>query len=209
MALLAAGLIVLLASPLARPQEPEPAGVVTDLDPAYLQRQAGRLGGAVIGILCAGALAAAAAVWILVPLFRADAAQAERASRLLSTLADLQSEREMALSALRDLEDDRATGKISDADYEALKARFTERAMEVLKKLDEAEAASAGLVPFPARARSDARPSPAGGVGPTRRFGARVALDRLDLTVGRARRSPSSVPMGRASPRSAACSPRR
>ena len=102
-----------------------------------------------IGALCAVVLAGAAVVWILAPLFRADAAQEERASRLLSNLSDLQSEREMALSALRDLEDDRATGKVSDVDYEALKARFTERAVEVLKKLDEAEAASRGPRPVP------------------------------------------------------------
>jgi hypothetical protein len=103
----------------------------------------------VIGAACAAALAAAAAAWTPAPLFRADAAQAERVSRLLSRLSDLQSEREMALSALRDLEDDRATGKLSEADYAALKARFTERAVAVLKELDEAEAASRGPRPVP------------------------------------------------------------
>jgi hypothetical protein len=97
-----------------------------------------------MGTLLALALAAAAVAWIVAPLLRADAAQVERASRLLGALSDLQSEREMALSALRDLEDDRATGKVSDADYEALKARFTQRGVEVLKKLDEAEAAARG-----------------------------------------------------------------
>lgn len=102
-----------------------------------------------IGAACALVLGLAAAAWIVAPLFRADAAQAERASHLLSRLADLQSEREMALSALRDLEDDRATGKISEIDYEALKARFTERAVAVLKELDEAEAASRGPRPVP------------------------------------------------------------
>lgn len=102
-----------------------------------------------IGALCAALVAGAAAVWILAPLFRADAAQTERASNLLSQLADLQSERERALSALRDLEDDHATGKLSGADYETLKARFTERAVAVLKELDEAEAASRGPRPVP------------------------------------------------------------
>ena len=101
------------------------------------------------GALCALLLAGGAAAFILAPLFRADAAQEERASRLLSNLSDLQSEREMALSALRDLEDDRATGKVSDADYAVLQARYTERAVEVLKKLDEAEAASRGPRPVP------------------------------------------------------------
>jgi len=103
----------------------------------------------VTGALCALLLAGGAAAFILAPLFRADAAQEERASRLLSNLSDLQSEREMALSALRDLEDDRATGKVSDADYAVLQARYTERAVEVLKKLDEAEAASRGPRPVP------------------------------------------------------------
>ena len=102
-----------------------------------------------IGAVCAAVLATAAAAWVLAPLFRADAAQAERASGLLSRLSDLQSEREMALSALRDLEDDRSTGKISDSDYAALQARFTERAVAVLKELDEAEAASRGPRPVP------------------------------------------------------------
>ena len=101
--------------------------------------------GATVAVL----LAAAAAVWIVAPLFRADAAQEERASNLLSQLADLQSERERALSALRDLEDDRATGKISREDYAQLQARFTERAVAVLKELDEAEAASRGPRPVP------------------------------------------------------------
>ena len=102
-----------------------------------------------IGTVCAVGLSVTALAWILAPLFRADAAQAERESRFLSNLADLQSEREMALSALRDLEDDRATGKVSDADYEALKARYTERAVFVLQQLDEAEAAARGPRPVP------------------------------------------------------------
>ena len=102
-----------------------------------------------MGALCALALAALAAAWIVAPLLRADAAQQERARNFLGNLADLQSEREMALSALRDLEDDRATGKISESDYDSLKARFTERAVDVLKRLDEAEAASRGPRPVP------------------------------------------------------------
>ncbi|HEX5044821.1 MAG TPA: hypothetical protein VFV75_18120 [Candidatus Polarisedimenticolaceae bacterium] len=102
-----------------------------------------------IGAVCAAVLAAAAAAWVVAPLFRADAARTEQTSRLLSRLSDLQSEREMALSALRDLEDDRATGKISEADHAVLQARFTERAVAILKELDEAEAASRGPRPVP------------------------------------------------------------
>lgn len=39
-----------------------------------------------------------------------------------------------ALSALREIEFDRATGKLSEMDYESLKARYTARALEVLRQ---------------------------------------------------------------------------
>jgi ParB-like chromosome segregation protein Spo0J len=42
----------------------------------------------------------------------------------------------MALSALREIQFDRATGKLSDEDYEELNARYTARALEVLRSED-------------------------------------------------------------------------
>lgn len=39
----------------------------------------------------------------------------------------------LAVSALREIEFDRATGKLSDADYAFLKARYTARALEALR----------------------------------------------------------------------------
>jgi cytochrome c-type biogenesis protein CcmH/NrfG len=81
-------------------------------------------------------LALGAAAYVLAPLFRPGAAEAERTARVLSEEQDLESQREMALSALRDLEDDRATGKIGDHDYDDLKARLSSRAVDVLKRLD-------------------------------------------------------------------------
>jgi len=90
------------------------------------------------GEVAALALALAGAAWILAPLLRGE--EALVAGSPADAAADLQSEREMALGALRDLEDDRATGKIGDADYEDLRARFTARAVEVMKRIDEAEA---------------------------------------------------------------------
>ena len=41
-----------------------------------------------------------------------------------------------AVDALRELEFDRETGKISDADYEPLKARYTEQAIAVMRAGD-------------------------------------------------------------------------
>ncbi|HET9275677.1 MAG TPA: zinc ribbon domain-containing protein [Gemmatimonadales bacterium] len=50
--------------------------------------------------------------------------------------------RGMALLALREIEFDRATGKLNDADYESLKARYTREAVEALRE-DEAAVATA------------------------------------------------------------------
>jgi rRNA maturation endonuclease Nob1 len=41
--------------------------------------------------------------------------------------------RGIALAALKEIEFDRATGKLSDADYEQLKARYTANALAVLR----------------------------------------------------------------------------
>jgi len=51
-----------------------------------------------------------------------------------------------ALSALREIEFDRATGKLSESDYETLKARYTAKALEVLRhEASRAEAPAADL----------------------------------------------------------------
>lgn len=95
-----------------------------------------------IAWLFVAVLAASATAWVLAPLFRDDAAAAERVASVLSEAEDLQSQREMALSALRDLEDDRATGKIGDADYEDLRSRLTARAVDILRRIDALAPAS-------------------------------------------------------------------
>jgi len=59
--------------------------------------------------------------------------------------------RETAYRALRDLEMDRATGKVDEADYAALRARFEADAVAVLHRLDARAAAA------PKRAREEAR----------------------------------------------------
>jgi rRNA maturation endonuclease Nob1 len=46
----------------------------------------------------------------------------------------------IALTALKEIEFDRETGKLSDADYEYLKARYTAAALEALKEESEKEA---------------------------------------------------------------------
>jgi hypothetical protein len=86
-------------------------------------------------------LAVVVAGIVLGPLFRPDALQAERKANALSAEQDLTTRHAMALSALRDLEDDRQTGKIGDADYAQMKARLEARAVELMKSLDGLAAA--------------------------------------------------------------------
>jgi hypothetical protein len=88
----------------------------------------------VVGVIAVLALLAAA--FVLAPLFRTDALEAERVSRRLSAEQELASRHAMALTALRDLEEDRSTGKIGDADYDAMKTKLSAQAVELMKSLD-------------------------------------------------------------------------
>jgi len=89
------------------------------------------------GIAVLLVLAAACLLWIAAPLFRSDSDTIEEASAHLSEAREWQSRHEMALSSLKDLEDDRATEKIGEKDYASLKNRLTARAVETMKRLDE------------------------------------------------------------------------
>jgi hypothetical protein len=92
--------------------------------------------GAVFSIL----LAAAVVAYVAAPLVRRDAAEEERASRAAGETIDLRSEKDMILASLKDLEDDHDTGKVERPDYEELKRKLTDRAIEIMKRLDELEA---------------------------------------------------------------------
>jgi ribosomal protein L40E len=81
-------------------------------------------------LLVGTALAVASLCFVLYPLFRADMAIAPR------QLRDPSSRQSTAVDALRELEFDRETGKISDADYEPLKSRYTEQALVVMRAGD-------------------------------------------------------------------------
>jgi ribosomal protein L40E len=77
-------------------------------------------------LLIGTALAVASLCFVLYPLFR-TAMVAPRRSRNESR------SQSSAVEALRELEFDRQTGKISDADYEPLKARYTSQALAVMR----------------------------------------------------------------------------
>ncbi len=83
-------------------------------------------------------LGLAGLAYVAAPLFRKDAAEIEQLASENSERQDLTSQREMVLAALKDLEDDYSTGKIDDTDYEKLKSQLSERAVDIMKRLDKA-----------------------------------------------------------------------
>ncbi|HEY0527947.1 MAG TPA: hypothetical protein VGD02_03905 [Gemmatimonadaceae bacterium] len=77
-------------------------------------------------LLIGTALAVASLCYVLYPLIRGDIVPAR-------TSSGSNRRESSSVEALRELEFDRATGKISDADYEPLKARYTEQALAVMR----------------------------------------------------------------------------
>jgi hypothetical protein len=98
----------------------------------------------IIGVL----VALAAVALVLDPLVRPYAIRPEPPS---SEPEDdpLEQRKELALAALKEIEFDRATGKLDDADYESMKARYTAEALEAIRAVDAA-AAPAPVEPAPA-----------------------------------------------------------
>ncbi len=85
-----------------------------------------------------GVLLAIGAVWfVLRPIFRpAPAGNGKRETGSVDEGEDPEddlSPRAVALRALKEIEFDRATGKLSDADYDALRSKYTALALEVLR----------------------------------------------------------------------------
>ena len=90
--------------------------------------------------LISGVLVALAAVaLVLDPLVRPYAIRPERPS-FESEDDPLEQRKELALAALKEIEFDRATGKLDDADYERMKARYTAEALEAIRAVDAAAA---------------------------------------------------------------------
>ena len=107
-----------------------------------------------IALLVGTVLAVAALLYVLLPLF-ADGAD-ERlvaAPPPLGTDAGATGE-QGAIEALREIEFDRATGKLSDADYGALKARYTRQAV-VEMRAAESVTRAASAVPDASPASAD------------------------------------------------------
>jgi ribosomal protein L40E len=81
----------------------------------------------VTALLVGTALAVVSLCYVLYPLYRADVAAVPRAP------GSGVRRQGAAVDALRELEFDRQTGKISDSDYDSLKARYTEQALVAMR----------------------------------------------------------------------------
>jgi rubrerythrin len=66
------------------------------------------------------------------------------------TFEHLASARNSVFEAIRDLEFDRATGKLSDVDYQMMRARYDAKAADVLQQMDALDAAKAKRAARPA-----------------------------------------------------------
>src|SRR6476646_11563272 len=78
-------------------------------------------------LLIGTALAVGSLCFVLYPLFRADVAV------ILPRVAAESRRQSPAVEALRELEFDRQTGKISDSDYDSLKSRYTAQALTAMR----------------------------------------------------------------------------
>src|SRR5204863_7581774 len=85
----------------------------------------------ILGIL----LAAGATYFVLRPILRPplESAGSEPAGDEGEDPADDMSPQTVALRALKEIEFDRATGKLSDTDYEQLKAKYTAEALAAMR----------------------------------------------------------------------------
>lgn len=100
-------------------------------------------------LLIGTALAVASLCFVLYPLFRAELpGQGVRSGTgVFRPSNDPRPRQSSAVEALRELEFDRETGKISDSDYEPLKARYTDQALAVMRAGDSAVCARCGPRP--------------------------------------------------------------
>jgi hypothetical protein len=85
----------------------------------------------ILGIL----LAAGATYYVLIPILRPpqESADSAAAGDEGEDPADDMRPRTVALRALKEIEFDRATGKLSDSDYDQLKAKYTQEALAAMR----------------------------------------------------------------------------
>jgi hypothetical protein len=107
-------------------------------------------------VLAIGALA-----YVLYPILAGAMAAPRRRAPTQRQVA--QADEQEAVVALREIEFDRVTGKLSDTDYEELKRRYTDRALEAMRAASAQppdDAVEAAVLEYRARMKSCARCGP-------------------------------------------------
>jgi hypothetical protein len=84
---------------------------------------------AVVALVAGTVLAIGALAFVLYPLFFESPSAPPRASAPPAARSD-----DIAIAALREIEFDRVTGKLSDADYAQLKAQYTRQALADMRR---------------------------------------------------------------------------
>jgi hypothetical protein len=77
--------------------------------------------------------------FVVAPLLRSDAAESERIVAAESHAVDLHSKQSMLLASLKDLKDDRATGKLDESDYVQFEQQISAEAIEVMAQIEKLE----------------------------------------------------------------------
>jgi len=129
-----------------------------------------------MAILIGLVVAIAAVLVVLDPILRAPAASVRPSVDDEEAEDPKEVRKELALAALKEIEFDRATGKLSDGDYQAMLARYTKEAVEALR---DAEA--------PAGGNGHRVPAPAGGAVAAQGAGARD--DPVERLIAEARKA--------------------
>ena len=88
--------------------------------------------------ICASILAAAA-LWVLSPIFGWGDATGERHDLAAAEREDLLHRRQEKLSAIKDLEMEFRIGKLSKEDFDETRERLAREAVEILKAIDARE----------------------------------------------------------------------
>jgi hypothetical protein len=112
----------------------------------------------IVGVL----LTVAAVTWVLLPVFRPQAVAPLAPGADVVDPDDDLSPHAVALGALREIEFDRATGKLSDADYATLHRKYTAEAVAAMRA-EDAVPSRPGAKPAvakPAAAAQPGRPAP-------------------------------------------------
>jgi hypothetical protein len=96
----------------------------------------------VTALIIGTVIALLAVAFVLVPLFTDEGASV---TKPVAPSPEPSGDRSDPIGALREIEFDRATGKLSDADYATLKARYTSEALDSMRATEQQAVTPAAL----------------------------------------------------------------